>query len=188
MKQIVISVMVVLVTGLSGCATTQPHKHQYYTHAEVIKMTYCFGLTDTTMYVATQKLKHRPKLQLLDYYESRPNAKLNIAMVNKVYADHFTHAWDYTVNFFNECAARMADVAANRVGFASYCEQNTLIADLAYGYKHYGYPKQQAYQQFAVFKSKTPKRIVDQVYASNKSRAEIKLGVWNSCMANIPLK
>lgn len=181
-----LTILLLCFIGLDGCAAKQPPMHPYYSHTEFLKMTYCFGMSDTTMHVAIQKLKHRPKKKLIDYYSSRPNAELNLAIVKKVYKDHFTSAWDYTVHVFNACALHLAGVSANRVGFASYCEQNTLIADAAYGYRKYGYSKQKVYKQFAQFKSKAPQRIVDRVYASHESRAAIKMQVWQTCMAKIP--
>jgi hypothetical protein len=170
---------------IGGCATSQTRTEKYYTSTEFSKMTYCIGMSDTAMYVATEKLKKRPKEQLINYYSNKDNSRLNIATVDKVYSENFTNAWDYTIGFFEECAANLAAVQQSRVKFASYCTQNTLIADVAYANKRYGYPKEQAYEKFTKFKSKTPRQIVDKVYASDKGRAEIKLDVWNDCMTKI---
>ena len=60
-----------------------------------------------------------------------------------------------------------------------------MMADVAHACKKYGYSKEQAYKKFDDFKSKTPREIVDKVYSSSKSRAKIKLEVWNDCMAKI---
>lgn len=182
-KKITTIVFVTLLIG--GCATNNTRTEKYYTNTEFSKMTYCIGMSDTAMYVATEKLKQRPQSQLISYYANKPNSRLNVAMVEKIYNANFTNAWDYTVSFFQECAANLAAVQASRVKFASYCLQNTLIADVAYANKRYGYPKEQAYKKFAKFKSKTPQQVVDKVYASDKSRAQIKLDVWNDCMTKI---
>jgi hypothetical protein len=118
-------------------------------------------------------------------YEGKPNAQLNIATVDKVFSEQVSTAWDYAVGFFGECAREVAGVAPIRVKLASYCMQNQLIADLAFQYKASGKPKEQAYAQFAQFKSSTPRSIVDVVYASTKERAAVRMEVWNTCMAEL---
>lgn len=175
---------------MSACATSNNAANEtgpgkVYTHEEYSKMTYCVGMADTAMYVATNKLKGTSMQQMRDYYASKPNSRLPIATVEKVYGDTFSSAWDYTVSFFNECAQNLASVPASRVNLASYCNQNALIAGVAHAYKTSGAPKERAYAAFAAFKSSTPNSVVDKVYASAKNRAEIKLEIWNACMAEI---
>lgn len=185
MNKITIILTLPIIILLNGCGADNTRTQKYYTNNEHSKMTYCIGMSDTAMYVATEKLKSVPKEQLINYYTSRNNSRLNIATVEKVYAENFTNAWDYTIGFFDECALNLAGVPASRVNFARYCAQNTLIVDVAYSNKKYGYAKEHAYKQFAKFKSKTPYEIVDMVYSSSASRTEIKLDVWNACMTKI---
>jgi hypothetical protein len=148
-------------------------------------MTYCVGLSETARRAATEKLRGTPIDEVKKLYEGKPNARLNIAAVDKVYKEHVSTAWDYAVGFFGECARELAGVSRDRVRLASYCMQNQLIADVAFQYKASGKPKDQAYAQFAQFKSSTPKGIVDLVYDSTKDRAAIRMEVWNSCMADL---
>lgn len=176
-----------LITGalfiLSGCATSTKPANKKYTAREKTNMTYCIGMTDTARYIAEQKNKGTPMEDVKNYYVSKPNAKLNIATVDKVYASTFSSVWDYSISFFNECAYNLAAVPAERVNLASYCMQNQLIADVAHTFKSTGKPKDQAYAFFAKFNNDTVNAVIDKTYASNKSRPEIKLEVWNACMA-----
>lgn len=184
MKQAFVGLFVALLTSLAACSSSpKPQVHSYYTESQFSKLTYCFGMTDTVMYVAREKLKQRPSVQLIDYYEPRPNAKLNIDIVKKVYADHFTSAWDYTLQTFDNCAQHFAGVPEARVGLSSDCEQQTLIADVAYTYRKYNYPRREVYKRFSSLKGKMPDKIVDMVYDSGKNRAQLKLDIWNACMA-----
>ena len=118
-------------------------------------------------------------------YEGKPNARLNVATVDKVFGEQVSTAWDYAVGFFGECAREMAGVSPDRVQLASYCMQNQLMAEVAFQYKVSGKPKEQAYAHFVQFKSSTPKSIVDLVYASTKERAAVRMEVWNTCMADL---
>lgn len=168
--------------GLSACAGS-PAIEPYYNAEERSRLTYCVGMADTARAVATQKLEGVAREQLRQFYQSKPNTELHLATVDKVYGEEFTSAWDYTLSFFVECAANLAQVPLARVRLAHYCMQNQLIADVAHGYKTGGKPKDQAYLHFVRIPSETPKTIVDRVYASSKGRAEIKLELWSSCIA-----
>jgi hypothetical protein len=170
---------------LAGCATSPAAPKKLYTNQEYKTMTYCVGLSDTAMYVATEKLKRTPMEEVKKFYASKPNAQFNIATVEKVYSENVSSGWDYSVSFFNECAKNMANIPSDRVKLASYCMQNQLIAESAQAYKVTGVSREKAYGYFSKFNSKTPNSIVDRVYASPKNRAEIKLEVWNSCMSEI---
>lgn len=186
MIQKLLAALIPVLFIINGCAANSVGtQKKYYTKDEHSKMTYCIGMSDTAMYVASEKLKGTPKSQLINYYSGKSNARLNTATVDRVYDDDFTNAWDYTIGFFNECALNLARVPESRVNFASYCAQNTLIADVAHANKKYGYPKERAYQYFDSFESKTPQEIIDKVYSSSKSRAAIKLEIWNDCMVKI---
>jgi hypothetical protein len=148
-------------------------------------MTYCIGLSETARRAAAEKLRGTPIDEVKKVYEGKPNARLNVAAVDKVYKEHVSTAWDYAVGFFGECARELAGVSRDRVKLASFCMQNQLIADVAFQYKASGKSKEQAYAQFAQFKSSTPKAIVDLVYDSTKDRAAIRMEAWNSCMADL---
>lgn len=177
--------LVVCVALLTACASQNTSQKSVYTAQEYGSMTLCVGMSDTAMHVASKKLAGTPIEEMNDYYRPHENARLNLATVEKVYADSFTSEWDYTLSFFNECALNLANVPAKRVGMAGYCMQNGMISDLAYAFKQSGAAKQDAHSYFAAFKSETVNSIVDKVYASSDNRAEMKLDVWNSCMSPI---
>ena len=170
---------------LTACASQDTSQTSIYTADEYRNMTLCIGMADTAMFVASHKLKGTPIEQMNDHYRPHDNARLNLATVEKVYADSFTSEWDYTLSFFNECALNLADVPASRVRMAGYCMQNGMISDMAYAFKQSGASKQDAHSYFAAFKTDTVNTIVDKVYSSSQNRAEMKLDVWNSCMAPI---
>jgi hypothetical protein len=177
--------LIVSMTLLTGCATSNVAPQKHYSKHEHGRLTYCNAMADTAMYVARSKLSGAPMEQMKSYYSSKANSRLHLATVEKVYAESFTSAWDYTVSFFKECAQEVANVPASRVNMAAYCMQNGLIADVAHAYKSSGAPREKAYAHFAQFNSKTPKSIVDWVYASSQGRVEMKLEVWNTCMSEI---
>ena len=185
MKIIYLTITLITIFILTGCATNKPTIKKYYSAKEYSKMTYCIGMSDTAMFVANKKLRHMKMDYLIDFYSKKKNSRLNIATVKKVYSENFKNSWDYTVKFFNECALNLAGVTAKRVNFASYCAQNTLIAHTAYNNKKSRRSKENTYKIFEKFNSKAPNKIIDQVYSSSKSRAEIKLDVWNNCMRKI---
>jgi hypothetical protein len=164
---------------------SKPSLGKTYTAKERGQMTYCIGLSETARRAAAEKLRGTPSEEVKKLYEGKPNARLNLAAVDKVYKEHVPTAWDYAVGFFGECARELAGVSRDRVQLASFCMQNQLMADVAFQYKASGKPKDQAYAQFAQFKSSTPKAIVDLVYDSTKDRAAIRMEVWNSCMADL---
>ncbi len=175
------------VSLLAGCATgtESSSRKPVYSREEHSKMTLCIGMSDTAMFVATRKLRGAPKDALLKFYDGKEHSRLNKATVEKVYGDRFTYAWDYTVEFFSECALNLAGVERKRANLASYCAQNSMIANVAHAYKASGADKQRAYSHFSKLQSKTPNEIIDRVYASSKSRAELMLGEWNSCMSRL---
>ena len=176
---------VVCIALMTACASQNTSQQSTYTAREYGDMTLCVGMSDTAMYVASKKLAGTPIEEMNDYYRSHANARLNLATVEKVYAESFTSEWDYTLSFFNECALNLANVPADRVGMAGYCMQNGMISDMAYAFKKSGATKQDTHSYFEAFKSEMVNSIVDKVYASSNNRAEMKLDVWNSCMSKI---
>jgi hypothetical protein len=163
----------------------KPSLAKTYTAKEREQLTFCIGLSETARRVAGEKLRGSPIDDVKKFYQEKPNARLNIATVDKVFGENVSTAWDYAVGFFDECAREMAGVSPDRVKLASYCMQNQLMAEVAYQYKAAGKPKEQAYAHFVRFKSSTPKSIVDLVYGSAKERAAVRMEVWNTCMAEL---
>ena len=149
-NSLIMTVLTVIL--LSACATQKSEPKKTYTHKEFINMTLCVGMSDTARYVATKKSEGTPIAQMKSFYANKEGASLNFATVDKVYADKVPGVWEYSVSFFKECALNLANVPANRVNFAAYCLQRSMIADAAYGYKVAGSSKQAAQQALSGFK------------------------------------
>jgi hypothetical protein len=177
---------------IGGCASTNtpaPSNQATdvigYTSAEKLHMTGCVALTDDASRIALMKLTGASLGMAEGYYMSKDHNQLKMPLVKKVYADTFFNEWDYSVSFFNECAAKQAKVTQPRVRMASYCMQNVLIAGIAYDYKELGKPREAAQAHFAGFNADTPRLIVDQVYASSGSRSQVEMSNWDSCMSRL---
>ncbi|MDH5178101.1 MAG: hypothetical protein OEZ39_16470 [Gammaproteobacteria bacterium] len=174
---------------LQGCATNQPQKQKYYTKDEYTKLTYCVLLADIVRFASFQKLRKKTEAEVMANYKGKKSADISIPLVKKVYKDTFTNSWDYTAKFYDACGMKVADLTANRVRFAGYCHQNTLIASMATIFKKLGEPKEKMYEIYKNLQSKTPIEIIDRVYAreSDKSNmhADNKLAEWNLCMGEI---
>jgi len=180
---------VTLALGLcAACASsgTRPAPPQpVYSAREKAKLTYCVGLADTALAVASRKLSGSPAAQVKSLYAGKPQAAVTVPLVDKVYADHFMSSWDYAVSFFEDCAANVAEVPRPRVGMASYCLQRGMIAGVAESYKESGTPKEVVYRQFSALAGQTTRSVIDTVYAERKSRPEASVAAWDGCMAPI---
>jgi hypothetical protein len=154
-----------------------------YSAREKTRMMLCVGLTDNAFSIADAKLAGRAAADLKTEYASRPEARLTVPLVDKVYADSFSHSWDYAVAFFKECALNLAEVPDTRAGLAAYCMQNSMIASIAYNSRNAGAPREQTYKLFAQFPSEASRKIIDQVYEQSKSRPEEMVDTWTACMA-----
>jgi hypothetical protein len=53
----------------------------------------------------------------------------------KVYGENVSNTWDYTVNFYKECAVNMVNMQAPHSDMATYCMQNVMISTTAYSLK-----------------------------------------------------
>ena len=176
-------IALLMIAFLTGCAAKPVAPEKLYTQQEYKQMTYCVGMSDTSRYVASRKLDGKSREEMREFFANKEYTKLNLATVDKVYAESFTSAWDYTISFFKECADNLAKVPVDRINMGSYCLQNSMIADVAHSFMSADAPREKAYTYFSKFKSKAPNLIIDKVYASSKSRQEIKLEVWSACMS-----
>lgn len=161
-----------------------PSPQVVYTDKEYSGMLGCFGMTDTAWTNASQKLNGVSLEDAKKHYDGRLEGKqkdMALLIVDTVYKDTFTNAWDYAVAFFGECAKNIANVEVNRSRLANYCMQNSMIALTAWEYRNSGQPIEDVYQQFAKLGA-TPRSIIDRVYAGSKPRADTGLDEWKSCM------
>ena len=157
-------------------------KKPIYTANETARLGLCVALTDNAFSIAKAKLKGTAAKMLRDEYAAKPMADLTVPLVDKIYTDKFTHAWDYSVSFYQECATNLAQVAQPKSDTASYCMQNALIARIAKDNKDTGVSKEATQEYFNSFNSETPRKIVDEVYLQKKSREDTVRDTWNSCV------
>lgn len=156
-----------------------------YSEKEYNGLLGCQGITDVAWMGARQKLNGVSLADAKKVYDGIEAAQKNLTVniLDKVYGDSFTNAGDYAVSLFTECAENIANVGQDRSRPARYCMQNSMIGMTAWTYKNSGQPKGNVYQVFAKFDAfPEPRSIIDRVYASSKSRAEIALDEYQSCM------
>jgi hypothetical protein len=156
-----------------------------YTQREYNGMSACLGLTDTAFTNAAEKLQGISLADAKKFYDGKlvgTQKDLALRTVDKVYGDSFTNAWDYAISIFGECAENVAGVRKDRSGMAGYCMLNSLIGTNAWDFKKSGLPVEKVYEYFAKLNSVTPHAIIDRVYASSKSRGDIGVDEWKSCM------
>jgi hypothetical protein len=157
-----------------------------YTDREYSGMLLCLGMTDTAWTNASQKLNGVSLADAKKHYDGRLEGEpkhMALLIVDYVYKDSFTNAWDYAVSYFGKCAENVANVANERSGFANYCMQNSMIGMTAWEYRNSGQPVENVYQHFGTLGAEaTPRSIIDRVYASSKPRFDTALDEWKSCM------
>jgi hypothetical protein len=157
-----------------------------YTEKEYTGLLRCHGMTGVAWTNAVQKLNGVSLEDAKKQYDGRLEGRMKdlaLLVVNQVYKDSFTSAWDYSVSFYGECAQNIADVGKDRSKVANYCMQNSMIGMTAADYRTSGQPVENAYQGFGkISEVPTARSIIDRVYAGSKSRAEAGVDEWQSCM------
>jgi hypothetical protein len=172
---------------LTGCVATAPAPTSgvdLYSQQENNHLTYCVGLTDSAWSIATMKLAGKTRDQVRQFYARHPNQKLITAEIDKVYSGTFTRAWDYSVQFFRDCAVHVGNVAPGATDTAAYCMQNAMLSGVAQEYKAAGKSQQQAYAGLPI-QGDTPKSLVETVYANQDDRSGAMLRAWNSCIGTV---
>ncbi len=171
--------------SLVGCATQpEPVKTiQLYSNKEVIQLSYCTELADTAYFIASEKLKQRPKQALIERYATEASSKIKINAVQRIYSTDFDSAWNYSVNLFGECAQKVAEIPSQRLDIASFCAQKAVVAGGAYDFKQSGAPKLDAYMAFASYKPTRPYEVIDAVYDSRStSHLNVSQNTWDHCI------
>jgi hypothetical protein len=176
---------------IAGCASTAPPPSNnkavagtqtvHYSREQKTRLTYCMGLADTAWNIATMKLAGKTKEQVRATYASHPNPTLILAEIDEVFGRKFTHTWNFTVDFFRECAVNVAKLRAESTGTAAYCLQNAMLSGLAQEQKAAGRSKQQAVDGLPI-KGDTPTALVNKVYAGDQTRAAAMMSAWNDCV------
>ena len=173
----------------SNTSAKARHKNEkVYTKRESAQLSYCAALTDTAYTVALVKFQGKPKELLKTLYKNNPNSNTILALIDKVYKEESNHVWQYSLDFFNDCAINVAGISKDRLKFADYCNQNHMVAGVAYLFKSKKKSKDKAYDYFAKYNSKTVNGIIDNVYNANGDRAEITMGIWNNCIGKLTIK
>lgn len=157
----------------------------HYTQAEYARMTACVEMADISLHTSIRKRGGMALDDAKNIYRTQPDPDTRMAIVEKVYNDSVSNAWDYTVRHFQRCSVTSAQVAEERLQMASYCMQRQMIGDLSYSFKASERPVADAYAYFANFRSPVVKQIIDAVYATDVSKEEVKSQLWTGCMAPI---
>jgi hypothetical protein len=185
---------IVVVSLLAGCSSTPPAPKSQtasatkpvdrYSKDQVGRLTYCVGLTDTAWSIATMKLAGKSKEEVRKSYANHPNPTLITAEIDEVFSNSISRAWDYSVQFFRDCAVNVANVATASTDTGAYCMQNAMLSGLAQEHKAAGMSKKQAYESLPI-PGETPKALVDAVYKNSDDRANAMLNAWNTCIAPV---
>ncbi|WP_407334080.1 hypothetical protein [Enterovibrio sp. 27052020O] len=176
---------VLFAMSLIGCSSQpEPLKTiQLYSKKEVIQLAYCTELADNAYFIASEKLKQRPKQVLIERYASDPSAQIKVNAVERIYNTDFDSAWNYAVNLFSQCALKVAEIAPQRQEIARFCAQKAIVAGGAYDLKQRGTPKLDAYIAFASYKQTRPYEVIDAVYDSSaKSHLNTSQNTWDQCI------
>jgi hypothetical protein len=157
-----------------------------YTDKEYTGLLLCEGMTDTAWTNASQKLKGVSIDDAKKVYDGRLEGALKtlaLHVIDKVYGDSFTNAWDYAVSFYGECAQNAANVGKDRSDLANYCMQRAMIGMTAWEYKKASQPVENVYKTLGkISEVPSARSVIDRVYAGSKSRADTALDEWQSCV------
>lgn len=186
MKFFIMLFFLLLTLTVSGCGGTTVNKEKLFSKNDYAKLTFCLGMSYSAHSIADSKLKGDKKAKTKKRIitdKMTQKGKENISkLVDGIYKDKFKSAWDYSIDFFKDCAGRIAAVHSPRVQYASFCNQNSFIADVAYSFKEQGKPKTDAYKYFEKYKSKIPNTVIDSVYQYAKDRKSARVRIWSGCM------
>ena len=142
------------------------------------------GTAGTVRSVSQRKLMGFSKSKQLERFKDAEFSDIKLKLVEMVYAADVKNSWDYTISFFKQCSARVANIPNSRIRMASFCNLNSLIADVAYSFKVRNDDREKVYMFFKGMNQGSIKKVVNKVYDENKSAGEARLEAWNSCMAN----
>jgi hypothetical protein len=127
------------------------------------------------------KLAGKSIEQIRSTYSRHPDQTLIQAEIDEVFGRTYTNSWDFTVEFFRECAVNIAGVPAGDTDTGAYCFQNAMLSGLAQEHQAAGKSKAQAIESLPI-KGSTPTLLVSQVYAAKRTRAEAMMNAWEICM------
>ncbi len=154
------------------------------TKAERTQLLTCLGLASNAMGVATQRLRGTKVEAMKSFYAGKPQEKLLLALVDKVYADEVTNAWEYAAGFYQECVPNMTQVSEARAKPATKCAFDALIAEKTRELRASGQTLEQANGYFTGFPP-GPRAVIAGVYAADPlpEPGAAGLKVWDDCIA-----
>lgn len=168
-------------SGFGDDGVAAPAPLYGYTADEKKRMTVCVAISDTAMHAAERRKAGKPLNAAIALYAGRRHEALNISTVRQVYADDIDDVWDYSVNFFQRCAVRLADMPAERLGLARSCMRRQLIGGRALELKALRRSKSYANSYFKRV-GQSSDDVVELAWASSDSRGQFKLRLWNDCL------
>lgn len=90
-----------------------------YSANEGSRLMLCMSMADNAMTIATYKTAGKPIDEIKALYKQGPQSKMTVALVDKVYSENVSNTWDYTVNFYRECAVNMVNMPSPRGDMAT---------------------------------------------------------------------
>ncbi|HEY3643805.1 MAG TPA: hypothetical protein VGM16_00585 [Gammaproteobacteria bacterium] len=172
-------------TAFAAAPTTAPAaaSNPGYTPAETKQLSYCMWLSSAAYVIAGYKLHGDPASTPKKFYLSDPQSPVLSKLVDTIYADQVTDAWNYAGDFYRDCAENVAQVPPQRSGPSGACMHATLVAATARTARANGEAKAKV---DALYASKGPmaEKIINQIYAPKEPPAQgTELQTWSDCMA-----
>ena len=179
---LLMSLTLVLWCAWGHAAEPAPAKPAY-TAAEQKQLAYCMWLSTAAYTIAAYKLHGDPASVPKQFYSTDPRSDVLLPLVNTVYNDQVTDAWDYAGVFYHDCALKLGKIEPERSLASVSCMYQTIIAATARTARAAGTPKEKLYALYAQ-QGADARRIIDGVYAPKAVPIQgSELQTWSSCMA-----
>lgn len=160
----------------------QTSNQDTYTVSEKKQLETCLSTTDAARYIASEKKKGVPVEKMKEHFSNIPSEIIPFSLIDKIYGEQFDNAWDYAMIVFDDCAQNIAEISPARASHAHRCMADQFMVDVTRTLKSRGIPKEKVYSLFKTRNGKSSKPVINIVYASSKSRGQLKLDIWNKCL------
>ncbi len=158
-----------------------------YSAEEKSRMGACNALGVNAFAIAMAKQGGAKLEDVRQHYAGSDVSKYTLPIVEKVYKDTVTNAWDYALDYFTGCAQEAAQVSQARAVPARFCFLNTLIGADAIASRSHGAAEADVLRKYVALQSDVPKVIVESVYALPEvPQHGAGMQIWDTCMAPIP--
>jgi hypothetical protein len=159
-----------------------------FTAADQSRLEFCASLSVSAYVIAGYKLHGDPKELPKQLFAAKPSADMLVPLVDTIYGDNVSNAWDYAGVFYQDCAVELAKLATERAKLTTPCMYSAVIAATARTARDAGTPKAQVYALFAYLGTQATK-IIDDIYAPPAVPAEgTELRVFSTCMVPLSVK